>query len=77
MLSRDCVFSLHQNFRTNLLYGKNNVEVLATNGDQPLKGYLSLHQDINMDQLILKWTPNMLMHSRLILKLLSLKKIFC
>lgn len=62
-LSRDCVFSLHQNCRTNLLYGKNNIEILSKiNKNQTLKGYLSLHKDISINQLILKWTPNMLMH---------------
>lgn len=64
-VNRDCVFSLHQNLRASLLYGKNNVSVKKTtksDGIQLFKGYLSMHQD-NLNFLTLKWTPNMLIHS--------------
>ncbi|KAK5977368.1 hypothetical protein GCK32_012263 [Trichostrongylus colubriformis] len=61
-LSRDFVYSLHHNFKSSLLYGKNNVCV--ANGDQvPVKGYLSLHKSYE-GELSLRWTPNQLMHAR-------------
>nr|CDJ89035.1 RUN and RabGAP TBC domain containing protein [Haemonchus contortus] len=60
-LSRDFVYSLHHNFKSSLLYGKNNVCV--ANGDQPpVKGYLSLHKSYE-GELSLRWTPNQLMHA--------------
>ncbi|KAI6176851.1 Small G protein signaling modulator 1 [Aphelenchoides bicaudatus] len=59
-LNRNCVSSLHQNGRTSLLYGKNNVTV-ATDGNE-LKGYLSLHQSVN--GLTLKWLANQIMNSQ-------------
>uniref|UniRef100_A0A336LLF9 CSON010949 protein n=1 Tax=Culicoides sonorensis TaxID=179676 RepID=A0A336LLF9_CULSO len=54
------VESLHQNARATLLYGKNNVLVLPKDVDEPMPGYLSLHQ--NTQSLIIKWTPNQLMN---------------
>ncbi|KAK6742526.1 hypothetical protein RB195_010036 [Necator americanus] len=60
-LSRDFVYSLHHNFKSSLLYGKNNVGV--ANGDQAaVKGYLSLHKSYE-GVLSLRWTPNQLMHA--------------
>ncbi|CAD5222297.1 unnamed protein product [Bursaphelenchus xylophilus] len=61
-LSRNCVSSLHQNFRSSLLYGKNNVTVTTSDGSEALKGYLSLHQE-HKRAITLKWVPNQLMHS--------------
>ena len=61
--SRDYVFSLHQNMRSSLLYGKNNVSVASGENNDLLKGYLSLHRE-NNGSLIVKWTPNQLMHAR-------------
>ncbi|XP_035708467.1 small G protein signaling modulator 2 isoform X1 [Folsomia candida] len=60
MRSKDYVESLHQNSKSTLLYGKNNVLVFIKEGTQPLAGYLSLHQ--YGDALNLKWTPNQLMN---------------
>lgn len=62
--NRDYVFSLHQNMRSSLLYGKNNVCVSSSEKNDLLKGYLSLHRE-NTGLLTVKWTPNQLMHSRL------------
>ncbi|CAJ0598802.1 unnamed protein product [Cylicocyclus nassatus] len=60
-LSRDFVYSLHHNFKSCLLYGKNNVGV--ANGEAPaVKGYLSLHKSYE-GVLSLRWTPNQLMHA--------------
>ena len=62
-LSRNCVSSLHQNVRSLLLYGKNNVAVASLDGNDTLKGYLSLHQEA-ANVLTIKWVPNNgLMHS--------------
>lgn len=58
-LNRNCVSSLHQNGRTSLLYGKNNVTV-ASEGSE-LKGYLSLHQE-SANRLTLKWMANHIMN---------------
>jgi hypothetical protein len=58
--SRESAFSFHQNPRTSLLFGKNNV--FAYEDDKEKPGYLSLLQDVNR-LLILKWTPNALLHS--------------
>ncbi|XP_030041588.1 small G protein signaling modulator 2 isoform X2 [Microcaecilia unicolor] len=61
--AREYVESLHQNSRTHLLYGKNNVMVQPKEGMEPLPGYLSLHQ--SAESLTLKWTPNQLMNGTL------------
>ncbi|MFH4975860.1 hypothetical protein AB6A40_002569 [Gnathostoma spinigerum] len=59
--ARDYVYSLHQNVKSSLLYGKNNVTVTLPPDGPPLKGYLSLHQN-GTGNLTVKWTPNQLMH---------------
>ncbi|KAJ1365889.1 hypothetical protein KIN20_026355 [Parelaphostrongylus tenuis] len=60
-LNRDFVYTLHHNFKSSLLYGKNNVGV--ADGDQAtVKGYLSLHKSYD-GVLSLRWTPNHLMHA--------------
>ncbi|XP_042298561.1 small G protein signaling modulator 2 isoform X1 [Sceloporus undulatus] len=61
--ARDYVESLHQNSRTHLLYGKNNVLVQPKDDMEAIPGYLSLHQAA--DSLTLKWTPNQLMNGTL------------
>ncbi|XP_054857652.1 small G protein signaling modulator 2 isoform X2 [Eublepharis macularius] len=61
--ARDYVESLHQNSRTHLLYGKNNVLVQPKDDMEAIPGYLSLHQSV--DSLTLKWTPNQLMNGTL------------
>ncbi|CAF1300414.1 unnamed protein product [Rotaria sordida] len=58
--AKDYVESLHQNARSQLIYGKNNVLVQPIPGYDPIPGYLSLHLDQN--GLTLKWTPNQLMN---------------
>ncbi|CAF3367028.1 unnamed protein product [Rotaria sp. Silwood1] len=58
--ARDYVESLHQNARSQLLYGKNNVYVQPAPNHEPIPGYLSLHN--NQHGLTLKWTPNQLMN---------------
>ncbi|KHJ80073.1 hypothetical protein OESDEN_20261, partial [Oesophagostomum dentatum] len=60
-LSRDFVYSLHHNFKSCLLYGKNNVGV-ASGENSSVKGYLSLHKSYE-GALSLRWTPNQLMHA--------------
>ncbi|CAI4228871.1 unnamed protein product [Auanema sp. JU1783] len=60
--SRDYVYSLHHNFKSSLLYGKNNVCLASKENEVPVKGYLSLHKSHD-GQLSLKWTPNQLMHA--------------
>ncbi|KAH8368879.1 hypothetical protein KR200_006432, partial [Drosophila serrata] len=59
-VAKDYVESLHQNSRTTLLYGKNNVLVLPKDVSEPMPGYLSLHQSVQ--SLTIKWTPNQLMN---------------
>ncbi|GFY39377.1 small G protein signaling modulator 1 [Trichonephila inaurata madagascariensis] len=59
-IPRGYVESLHQNSKSTLLYGKNNVLVQPKEHLEPMPGYLSLHQ--NPDGLIIKWTPNQLMN---------------
>ncbi|MBN3304185.1 SGSM2 protein, partial [Amia calva] len=61
--AREYVESLHQNSRTHLLYGKNNVLVQPKEDMEVLRGYLSLHQA--GDNLTLKWTPNQLINGTL------------
>uniref|UniRef100_A0A8L0DMP9 Small G protein signaling modulator 2 n=1 Tax=Oncorhynchus mykiss TaxID=8022 RepID=A0A8L0DMP9_ONCMY len=61
--AREYVESLHQNSRTHLLYGKNNVLVQPKKEMEVLRGYLSLHQ--SGDNLTLKWTPNQLINGTL------------
>uniref|UniRef100_A0A3Q3X277 Uncharacterized protein n=1 Tax=Mola mola TaxID=94237 RepID=A0A3Q3X277_MOLML len=61
--AREYVESLHQNSRTHLLYGKNNVLVQPKKDMEVLRGYLSLHQ--SGDNLTLKWTPNQLINGTL------------
>uniref|UniRef100_A0A4W3IF27 Small G protein signaling modulator 2 n=1 Tax=Callorhinchus milii TaxID=7868 RepID=A0A4W3IF27_CALMI len=61
--AREYVESLHQNSRTHLLYGKNNVLVQPKENVETVPGYLSLHQ--SAEHLTLKWTPNQLMNGTL------------
>ncbi|XP_006891096.1 PREDICTED: small G protein signaling modulator 2 isoform X2 [Elephantulus edwardii] len=61
--AREYVESLHQNARTQLLYGKNNVLVQPKEDMEAVPGYLSLHQ--SAENLTLKWTPNQLMNGTL------------
>ncbi|CAF1091445.1 unnamed protein product [Rotaria magnacalcarata] len=58
--AKDCVESLHQNARSQLIYGKNNVFAQPVPSNDPIPGYLSLH--LNQNGLTLKWTPNQLMN---------------
>ncbi|KAK6191324.1 hypothetical protein SNE40_003045 [Patella caerulea] len=60
MSAREYVESLHQNNKTTLLYGKNNVLVQPKEDVAALAGYLSLHQCT--DGLMIMWTPNQLMN---------------
>ncbi|XP_035206832.1 small G protein signaling modulator 1-like, partial [Stegodyphus dumicola] len=60
VIPRDYVESLHQNSKSTLLYGKNNVLVQPKEHLEAMPGYLSLHQ--NPEGLIIKWTPNQLMN---------------
>ncbi|KOB73991.1 Uncharacterized protein OBRU01_09765, partial [Operophtera brumata] len=48
------------NSTATLLYGKNNVRVQPKDIEEPMPGYLSLHQ--TAAGLIIKWTPNQLMN---------------
>ncbi|XP_049594915.1 small G protein signaling modulator 1 isoform X1 [Syngnathus scovelli] len=58
--AREYVESLHQNSRTTLLFGKNNVLVQPRDDMEAIPGYLSLHQTGEL--MTLKWTPNQLMN---------------
>ncbi|KAL4711801.1 hypothetical protein ACJJTC_005970 [Scirpophaga incertulas] len=58
--AKDYVESLHQNSTAALLYGKNNVRVQPKDVEEPMPGYLSLHQ--TAAGLVIKWTPNQLMN---------------
>ncbi|KAJ8312140.1 hypothetical protein KUTeg_009513 [Tegillarca granosa] len=58
--AKDYVESLHQNSKTTLLYGKNNVLVQPKEDVTALAGYLSLHQSAL--GLTIMWTPNQLMN---------------
>ncbi|CAF1642630.1 unnamed protein product, partial [Adineta ricciae] len=57
---KEYVESLHQNAKSQLIYGKNNVLVQPVLGHDPIPGYLSLH--LTQDGMTLKWTPNQLMN---------------
>ncbi|KPM09246.1 small G protein signaling modulator 1-like protein [Sarcoptes scabiei] len=59
---RDYVESLHQNSKSTLLYGKNNVIMQPNDDEEPMPGYLSLHQD--SFGLRVMWTPNNLINVR-------------
>lgn len=63
-IAKDYVESLHQNTRSTLIFGRNNVLVLPPKSDQtePIPGYLGLHQEPTC--LSIKWTPNYLMKVR-------------
>lgn len=63
IFGRDYVYSLHQNVKASLLYGKNNVTAAISPDGPPMKGYLSLHQN-SPGNVTVKWSPNQLMHSR-------------
>lgn len=56
--AKEYVESLHQNSKSQIIYGKNHV--LVSHKETELAGYLSLH--LNQNGLILKWTPNLLMN---------------
>ncbi|XP_074643721.1 small G protein signaling modulator 2-like isoform X2 [Tubulanus polymorphus] len=58
--AKEYVESLHQNSKTTLLYGKNNVLVQPKEDVEMMPGYLSLHQSV--EGLTIKWTPNQLMN---------------
>ncbi|XP_071179401.1 small G protein signaling modulator 1-like isoform X2 [Mytilus edulis] len=58
--AKEYVESLHQNSKTTLLYGKNNVYVQPKEDVESLAGYLSLHQSAG--GLTVMWTPNQLMN---------------
>uniref|UniRef100_A0A0N4Z206 Rab-GAP TBC domain-containing protein n=1 Tax=Parastrongyloides trichosuri TaxID=131310 RepID=A0A0N4Z206_PARTI len=59
---REFVYSLHQNNKLTLLYGKNNVSIPSYDDkDKILKGYLSLHREF-CGNVVVKWTPNELMN---------------
>ena len=60
---KEYVESLHQNCKTTLLYGKNNVIVQPCDGEA-LAGYLSLHHLQNTNSLEIRWTPNQLMKGK-------------
>lgn len=59
-LAKEYVESLHQNSKSTLLYGKNNVIIQPKEDVEAMAGYLSLHQ--NQRDVVVKWTPNQLMN---------------
>ena len=59
--AKEYVESLHQNSKSQLIYGKNNVVVKQK--DIELVGYLSMHVLSSIDGLVLKWTPNQMMNN--------------
>ena len=61
-VAKEYVESLHQNSKTTLLYGKNNVLMRPKDCGAPMPGYLSLHQG-SEGVLVIKWTPNQLMNT--------------
>ncbi|XP_064460761.1 small G protein signaling modulator 2-like isoform X3 [Ornithodoros turicata] len=60
LVARDYVESLHQNSKSTLLYGKNNVLMQPRGSSEAMPGYLSLHHA--SESLIIKWTPNQIMN---------------
>ncbi|UJR21141.1 hypothetical protein I4U23_024240 [Adineta vaga] len=67
--AKDYVESLHQNAKSQLIYGKNNVFVQPIPGHDPIPGYLSLH--LTHNGMALKWTPNQLMNGTKSMKEIS------
>ncbi|OQV13372.1 Small G protein signaling modulator 2 [Hypsibius exemplaris] len=59
--AKNYVESLHQNNKSTLLYGKNNVYMRPRDHSAAMPGYLSLHQGPD-GILAVKWTPNQLMN---------------
>ncbi|PAA47866.1 hypothetical protein BOX15_Mlig025920g1 [Macrostomum lignano] len=57
--AKEYVELLHQNTRSLLLFGKNNVQSQTASLTKRVAGYLSLHQ--GNSGLVVKWTPNALM----------------
>ncbi|CAH8856582.1 unnamed protein product [Trichobilharzia szidati] len=58
MAAKDHVESMHQNLKSRLLYGKNNVLMQPPNSPDPIPGYLSLIDGESGKLIVLKWTPN-------------------
>lgn len=56
--AKEYVESLHQNSRSQIIYGKNHVIVIQREKD--IAGYLSLH--LTSSGMVLKWTPNQIMN---------------
>lgn len=56
--AKEYVESLHQNTKSQLIYGKNNVIVCQKEIELP--GYLSLH--LHSNGMVLKWTPNQMIN---------------
>lgn len=56
--AKEYVESLHQNSKSQIIYGKNHVMVIQREKD--IAGYLSLH--LTSNGLVLKWTPNQIMN---------------
>jgi hypothetical protein len=61
--AKEYVESLHQNYKSQLIYGKNNICVKMQQNKEEIIGYLSLHQSESHQSLTLKWTPNQLLNS--------------
>ena len=58
--AKEYVESLHQNSKSQIIYGKNHV--IVNQREKELAGYLSLHLNYSTG-LILKWTPNQIMNA--------------
>ena len=56
--AKEYVESLHQNSKSQIIYGKNHVIVIQREKD--ITGYLSLH--LTSSGMVLKWTPNQIMN---------------
>ncbi|CAF0919976.1 unnamed protein product [Brachionus calyciflorus] len=56
--AKEYVESLHQNSKSQIIYGKNHV--IVNQREKEIAGYLSLH--LNSNGLVLKWTPNQIMN---------------